>query len=316
LTGIGVKSTDNQKNVRKKRENEAMTRIATQLSRQKNFRFSHRLRVRWGEVAMQKVVFNAHYMMYFNTAIAEYWRKLALPYEEMMRELGGELDLKTTVMEYHAPACFDDRIDVSIRCQEIDNSAIVFKGAIHRGNELLVTCELNYAFVDPINKRAIPVHNALRAVLESYESGAPVLQLKTGQWDELGWDAMEVRIEVFVDEQLIPLELENDADDDAAFHVVVYNGIGQAVATGRLLDGHQGQARIGRMAVKRVLRGSGQGTVVLNALQDEARRRGDHEVALHAQASARDFYAGLGFKARGDIFDEVGLSHIEMFRAL
>jgi hypothetical protein len=49
-----------------------------------DFRFFHRLRVRWAEVDMQKIVFNAHYLMYFDTAIADYWRALALPYEEAM----------------------------------------------------------------------------------------------------------------------------------------------------------------------------------------------------------------------------------------
>lgn len=44
-----------------------------------DFRFFHRLRVRWAEVDMQKIVFNAHYLMYFDTAIADYWRALALP---------------------------------------------------------------------------------------------------------------------------------------------------------------------------------------------------------------------------------------------
>ena len=70
------------------------------------------------------------------------------------------------------------------------------------------------------------------------------------------------------------------------------------------------------MAVKRVLRGSGQGAAVLAALQTEATRRGDNELALHAQTSAQGFYERLGFKGRGEVFDEVGLSHVEMFLAL
>ena len=57
------------------------------------FRFFHRLRVRWAEVDMQKIVFNAHYLMYFDTAIADYWRAMALPYEEAMLALGHEVDL-------------------------------------------------------------------------------------------------------------------------------------------------------------------------------------------------------------------------------
>ena len=51
------------------------------MPQRKDFRFFHRLRVRWAEVDMQKIVFNAHYLMYFDTAISDYWRALALPYE-------------------------------------------------------------------------------------------------------------------------------------------------------------------------------------------------------------------------------------------
>ena len=43
-----------------------------------DFRNFHRLQVRWVEVDMQKIVFNAHYLMYFDTAMSDYWRRLAL----------------------------------------------------------------------------------------------------------------------------------------------------------------------------------------------------------------------------------------------
>ena len=59
-----------------------------------DFRFSHRLRVRWSEVDMQKIVFNAHYLAYFDLGVSEYWRTLGLPYEDAMAQLGGELYLK------------------------------------------------------------------------------------------------------------------------------------------------------------------------------------------------------------------------------
>ena len=293
-----------------------MTEVSTHLPKRQDFRFSHRLRVRWAEVDMQKIVFNAHYLMYFDTAIADYWRTLALPYEEAMQQLGGELYVKKVSLEYRASGRFDDQLEVALKCQKIGKSSIVFTGAIYRGDDLLVTSELIYVFADPITQRSCPVPDALRKVLENFEAGQPVLTLKTGNWKDLGWDAMEVRIEVFVDEQLIPLELENDDDDAEAFHAVAYNGFGQVVATGRLLKNQQGQGRIGRMAVKRVLRGSGQGSAVLAALLTEAARRGDTEMAVHAQTSAQGFYERLGFKARGEVFDEVGLTHIEMFLTL
>ena len=80
--------------------------------KRQDFRFFHRLRVRWAEVDMQKIVFNAHYLMYFDTAVADYWRALALPYEEAMHQLGGDLYVKKATVEFNASARMDDLLDV------------------------------------------------------------------------------------------------------------------------------------------------------------------------------------------------------------
>jgi predicted GNAT family N-acyltransferase len=70
------------------------------------------------------------------------------------------------------------------------------------------------------------------------------------------------------------------------------------------------------MAVKSVLRGCGFGEQVLRSLAEAAQRRGDREVTLHAQRTAQPFYARLGFAVHGQPFDEAGIPHIEMTRAL
>ena len=281
-----------------------------------DFRFSHPLRVRWAEVDMQKVVFNAHYLMYCDTAITEYWRTLALPYDDAMAQLGGELFVKKASLEYHGSARCDDQLEVALKCSRIGNSSMGFTVAIFRGEELLVTAGIIYVFADAATRRPRPVPDDLRKMIEDYEAGRPVVSLKTGSWLELGEDALDVRIEVFVDEQGIPLALETDIEDASALHAVAYNGIGQVVATGRLLPSQAGRSKIGRMAVKRVLRGAGQGAGVLRVLQAEALRRGDRELVLHAQCSAQGFYESLGFQARGAVFEEAGLAHIEMVLAL
>ena len=81
-----------------------------------DFRCVHRLRVRWAEVDMQKIVFNAHYLMYIDTAVSDYWRALALPYEEAFAQLGGELYVKKASVEFHASARLDDVLDIGMRC--------------------------------------------------------------------------------------------------------------------------------------------------------------------------------------------------------
>ncbi|TFZ08228.1 YbgC/FadM family acyl-CoA thioesterase [Ramlibacter humi] len=276
------------------------------------FRFFHRLRVRWAEVDMQKIVFNAHYLMYFDTAVADYWRALALPYEEAMHRLDGDLYVKKATVEFHASARMDDRLDVGMKCARIGNSSMQFLGAIFRGDQLLITCELVYVFADPATQTSKPVPQALRDILSGFEAGGPVLQVRTGPWSELGTDAAALRTRVFVDEQRIPAELEWDEDDRTALHAVAYNRLGQAVGTGRLLQPEPGVAKIGRMAVHEVLRGEGVGARVLHALLSAAHQRGDRRAVLHAQRSAEGFYQRLGFQPEGEPFEEAGIPHITM----
>jgi YbgC/YbaW family acyl-CoA thioester hydrolase len=283
-----------------------------------DFRFFHRLRVRWVEVDMQKIVFNGHYLMYFDTAISDYWRALALPYEEAMVQLGGDLYVKKASIEYHASARFDERLDVALKCTRVGTSSMVFSGAIFRGADRLITCELIYVFADPASQTSRPVPDALRRLLTGFETGESMLDIKTGDWVQLGADAARIRQRVFVEEQGIAPELELDtADADAdAVHAVAYNGLGQAVATGRLLRHAAGVGRIGRMAVHRALRGAQVGQGILQALVGAAQQRGDAEIVLHAQRSAEGFYQRLGFTARGTPFDEAGIADTEMFRML
>jgi YbgC/YbaW family acyl-CoA thioester hydrolase len=280
------------------------------------FRFVHRLRVRWAEVDMQKIVFNAHYLMYFDTAVADYWRVLALPYDEAMAQLDGDLYVKKATVEFNASARMDDRLDVCVRCGRIGTSSMSFIGAIYRGDELLITCELIYVFADPKTQKSRPVPPAFRAILEGYEAGEPMVELRTGAWTELGTAAQRIRHEVFVQEQSIPADLEWDESDHDALHAVAFNRLGQAVATGRLLREGPGVARIGRMAVHRMLRGSGVGRQVLQTLLAAAAARGDSQAVLHAQRSAEEFYSGMGFRPHGEPFDEAGIAHIEMARDL
>jgi predicted GNAT family N-acyltransferase len=133
-----------------------------------------------------------------------------------------------------------------------------------------------------------------------------------GAWDALAHEATPIRHAVFVHEQGVPVEIEIDAWDPLSLHAIARDGGGRAIGTGRLLpDGH-----IGRMAVLRQARGAGAGTAILLALMDAARRRGLREVVLNAQTHAVPFYRRLGFVAEGDVFDDAGIPHVTMRRAL
>lgn len=284
--------------------------------KRQDFRFAHRLRVRWVEVDMQQIVFNGHYLMYFDTAVTDYWRSLAMPYAATMHQLGGDLYVKKASVEYHASAEMDDFLQVCMRCDRMGNSSMTFVGAIFRGDELLITSELVYVYADPVAKKSQPVPAALRDMLEAFERGEDMVQLHLGNWHDLQKLASPLRTEVFVDEQKVPAEMEWDEDDKTALHCVAVNRMGMPLATGRLLQHAPGVARIGRMAVKKPMRGSDLGRRVLQALMDAARARGDQQVLLHAQCSAEGFYQRSGFVPHGAVFEEAGIAHIEMVRDL
>ncbi len=279
-------------------------------------RFHYRMRVPWAEVDMQKIVFNAHYLTYLDTAMAEYWRALALPYEETLAQCGGDLYVKKATVEYFASAHWDDALDIGLQCQRVGESSVVFFGSIFCDGKLLATGELIYVFADPATQLPKPVPMSLRNALLGYEAGEPFLTLAVGDWQTLGDAARAIRLEVFVQEQQIPLALEQDAQDVDALHVVARNRLGAPVATGRLLVAAPGVSKIGRVAVKRSLRGTGVGQMALQALVDAAIARGDQKVMLHAQASATRFYLTQGFLKTGEPFKEAGIEHIAMVKQL
>ena len=277
-----------------------------------DFRYFQTLRVRWAEVDMQKIVFNAHYLMYFDTSVGGYWQALAMPYSAAMEKLDGDIFVKKATVEFNASAEYDDRLDVALRCEHVGNSSMVFQGAIFRGDACLVTGELVYVFADPVAKVSRPVPAPLRQALQDFEAGEAITQLGLGAWEEVGTDAASVRESVFVQEQGIQREDESDAMDSECEHAVVRNFLDMPVATGRLLPAVDGVSHIGRMAVLRSVRGAGLGEQVLQALLKRARQRGDRRVVLHAQRSAEGFYAQAGFAVEGEPFDEVGIPHVIM----
>ena len=280
-----------------------------------DFRFAERLRVRWVEVDLQRIVFNGHFLMYFDTAVAGWWRAMALPYHETMQALQGDFFVRKATLEYEGSARYDDQLEIGIRCARIGSSSMLLQGAAFRGGRRLVHGELVYVFADPAAQTAKPVPQVLRDWFTDYEAGRPMVDVQIEAWDALRTDSSALRREVFTDEQGIDAALDDDGADVTATHAVARNRMGLALGTGRLLAQESGSGKIGRMAVRASLRGTQIGRRVLDALVAASRQRGDREVMLYAQASAIGFYDRAGFKARGERFVEAAIEHQEMVLA-
>jgi len=134
------------------------------------------------------------------------------------------------------------------------------------------------------------------------------------------WQAAEpqlrnIRTEVFIREQQVPVELEWDGEDPYAMHALASDLNGNPIGTARLLL-HGELAHIGRMAVLPAWRGQGVGASLLQCLLDEARQRGAGSVFLNAQTYAVPFYERFNFVREGAEFLDAGIPHYRMTLSL
>lgn len=126
--------------------------------------------------------------------------------------------------------------------------------------------------------------------------------------------AWALRRRVFIEEQRVPEEIELDADDAGAFHALALED-GRPIGCGRMLA-RGDYVKIGRMAVLAERRGAGIGRRVLQFLVEHARQRGFGRAVLDAQVHAEGFYLKQGFTPVGEVFEEAGIPHRRMERAL
>jgi len=119
--------------------------------------FAHTLRVRYAECDPQGVVFNAHYLAYFDTSITELWRAALGSYQSMM-DRGVDLVVAEARLGFRIPARFDEELTLEVAVTQLGNTAITSSHRISRGSDLVVEGMLRHVVVDreTLSKAAIP----------------------------------------------------------------------------------------------------------------------------------------------------------------
>jgi YbgC/YbaW family acyl-CoA thioester hydrolase len=140
-----------------------------------DFVCAHRLRVRWAEVDMQKIVFNAHYLTYLDTALADYWRAIGLPYPDgYVERYGCDMFLRKATVEYLGSAQYDDELDVLCRASRLGRSSLTFAFEVWReASAQLLAAELVYVNADPASKTARALPDELRERVKQFEKTEP-----------------------------------------------------------------------------------------------------------------------------------------------
>lgn len=138
-----------------------------------DFTFSHALRVRWSEVDMQGIVFNGHYLTYFDVAFTEYWRATGLPDVLQQAKDGRELFARKATIEYQGSARFDDVLEIGVRCAGFGRSSIRFLLEIHLDDVHLISGELIYVYADTAARKGIALPDDWRATISRIEKLPP-----------------------------------------------------------------------------------------------------------------------------------------------
>ncbi|MEI6720018.1 MAG: thioesterase family protein [Betaproteobacteria bacterium] len=136
---------------------------------------THRLRVRWSEVDMQKIVFNGNYLNYIDVAIAEYWRAIGLPYPHgYVDRYANDVYLRKASVDYLGSARYDDMLDVLVRVAKLGRTSMTFLFEIWRAEpdvsaKPLITAELIYVNADPHTMTPAPLPAAVRELIAKFE---------------------------------------------------------------------------------------------------------------------------------------------------
>jgi acyl-CoA thioester hydrolase len=133
--------------------------------------FTHTLRVRYAECDPQGVVFNAHYLAYFDASITELWRAAFGGYQVMM-DRGIDLVVAESQLRFRAPARFDEELTLSVEITKMGNTSIVSTHRITRGEELIVEGTLRHVTVERTSLGKTPIPDWIRDQLAQWTAEA------------------------------------------------------------------------------------------------------------------------------------------------
>ena len=134
-----------------------------------DFRFFMAHRVRYVELDTQGIVFNGHYLAWYDEAVSDYIR--AAGYGDEMRVPNADFHVVRGLVEYKVAIGRKAEIDIAARCTRIGRTSIAFETAVFPkdGDTLLATGEIVWVLTDQATRRPVPIPGEMRAVLGAFE---------------------------------------------------------------------------------------------------------------------------------------------------
>lgn len=136
-----------------------------------DFRFFHRLRVRYSEVDWQGIVFNAHYLTYIDVAVTEYFRNIGVDYKRLAQEGKMDMALVKTTLEFKSSAMFDEELEIGTRISHIGNTSYSVEFEIYKTGleDLVLRAQTIYVNYNTLKRRADRVPDFFRSLVQTFE---------------------------------------------------------------------------------------------------------------------------------------------------
>ncbi len=128
--------------------------------------FSHPIRVRWAEVDMQGVVFNGHYLTWFDIGMTEFLRLVFAQHGEHKDAFFNHLYVVRSTIDYQRPATFDDEVQIRVGIEALGRSSLNLGFAITRGDDVLVSGNSTYVLAR--DGRSEPIGEPVRSLLSAH----------------------------------------------------------------------------------------------------------------------------------------------------
>jgi acyl-CoA thioester hydrolase len=134
-----------------------------------DFRHCHRIRVRYGEADMQKVVFNARYLDYGDIAVTEYWRAVGF------RFTGAdamEFHVARAEVDFKKPIEADALIDLWTRTERIGTTSLTILTEIHGAGkeDLRAIIREVQVHVDLATHRPLAIPEVVKARFRAFDA--------------------------------------------------------------------------------------------------------------------------------------------------
>ena len=147
-----------------------MIELGHETDRKPPFKFAAFTRVGFSDTDAQGIVYYGRYLPYFDLARVEYHRQLGLLGMEIGAE-GEEFVMRALSVEYHAPAVFDDLIEVYVRIAKIGRTSATYELAAYRARDdvLMVTATQTLVLVDLEERKAVSIPESYKQAIRAYE---------------------------------------------------------------------------------------------------------------------------------------------------